>query len=227
MRCRFRSWIGPALAGLRLYWPVLLGLQGAAIGIALLYWTVPAFAARADHLGVMKERAGLWFVVVAGILSGAMLPELLKACLRPPGYHRPTIADLAHLCGLIGLLTVAVDGFYRLQGWWLGEGTEWWRVVAKVAVDQLGFALFVAVPTIVLAFEWRARGYSLRQLRRVMDRRFFLDRVPPLYVPNVMVWAPALLGLYALPTGLQFLVFLMINATWCVLMVFIARRQAG
>jgi hypothetical protein len=55
----------------------------------------------------------------------------------------------------------------------------------------------------------------------------FLQRLIPLYLPNLLFWVPALIALYSLPTELQFLLYLFLNGAWCLLMIFIAREMSG
>ena len=60
-----------------------------------------------------------------------------------------------------------------------------------------------------------------------MKPALFIKRLAPLFVPNVIFWVPALSALYALPTELQFLLFVFLNGAWCLLMIFIAREMSG
>ena len=176
-----------------------------------------------DSLQTWREAGGLWFVAGANILSGGVLPELLKARMRPADRPGPTPVDLLHLFVLMGLLGVMVVEFYAAQRAWFGSGTDPGTIAVKILCDQFGYTLFVAMPCILVWFAWKENGYTARKTLRSLNARFFRDRVPPMFVPNVIFWVPALVALYALPTGLQYLLFLFLNAAWCTLMVFIAR----
>src|SRR4051794_38059882 len=51
-------------------------LQGAMLAILIAYYANARFATWLDLLAQYKQQHGLAFVVVAGILAGAILPEL-------------------------------------------------------------------------------------------------------------------------------------------------------
>jgi hypothetical protein len=167
---------------------------------------------------------GLWFVVAANIFSGAVVPETFKAFLRPKGRKGLTFVDALHLVGLMALLGIAVDFFYRFQARIFGEGFEWWRLLTKIAIDQFVYTLFFALPMVLIWFAWRQQGYSLRKTIRAITPGFFLRKLPTVFLPNLFFWVPALVALYALPTELQFVLFLFLNAAWCLVMIFVAKE---
>ncbi len=219
-----REWFVPALRALKAYWPAVVALQMAAVLVAVFYYQSARFREIADLLMAWKMAGGILFVVVANIISGAVIPESIKLILRPKGRPAPTVLDWLHVCVLMGALGWMVNAFYAFQSRIFGDGPEFWRVVIKMLCDQFGYSLFIAVPIILIWFAWRQQGYSFRRLCQVLSVEYFLKNVPPMFAPNVLFWAPALLGLYALPGELQFLMFLFLNAAWCMIMIFIARE---
>lgn len=223
----WRASIGPAWGALRLYWPAFVGLQVFSALLVVGYYTGGPVKAVAHWLLGWKEAGGLLFVVAANIFSGAVLPEMLKARLRPPGRPTPTWGDWLHLAGLMAIFGVAVDTFYRLQGWWFEGFTGWTGLALKILVDQFGYALFFAMPFVVVWFAWKEHGYRISSTMAALRPALFLERLAPLFVPNVIFWVPALIALYALPTELQFLLFVFLNGAWCLLMIFIAREMSG
>lgn len=223
----WRASIGPARKALSLYWPAFVGLQIFSALLVVGYYAGGPVKAVANWLLAWKEAGGLMFVVAANIFSGAVLPELLKARLRPLGRPVPTWGDWLHVAGLMSILGVAVDTFYRMQGWWFGEVTGVTAVALKILVDQFVYALFFAMPMVVVWFTWKEHGYRLAPTIAALKPSLFVKRLAPLFVPNVMFWVPALIALYALPTELQFLLFVFLNGAWCVLMIFIAREMSG
>ena len=223
----WRSSTGPARKALGLYWPAFVGLQIFSALLVVGYYAGGPVKVVAHWLLGWKEAGGLLFVVAANIFSGAVLPEALKARLRPPGRPAPTWGDWLNVAGLMAILGVAVDTFYRMQGWWF-EGFMGVKAVAlKILVDQFGYALFFAMPFVVVWFAWKEHGYRLAPTIAALKPSLFVKRLAPLFVPNVMFWVPALSALYALPTELQFLLFVFLNGAWCLLMIFIAREMSG
>lgn len=227
-RCgSWRSVLAPALHALRVYWPVFLALQGCAALLVLGYYTSGSVREAAYWILGWKKSGGLVFVAVAGVLSGAVLPEVFKALLRPPGYRRLDAAGWLHLCTLMALLGVAVNFFYRLQGWWFGGLQGVTALALKIFVDQFCYSLFIALPIVLVWFEWKANHYDIKPVLALLRPRVFWPRLMRLFIPNLMFWAPSLVALYALPGELQFLLFVFINAAWCLVMVLIAREVSA
>ena len=77
--------LAPAGMALKLYWPAFLALQIFAGLLAAGYYASGAVRDVAHWLLEWKSAGGLLFVVAANIFSGAVLPEMLKAWLRPAG----------------------------------------------------------------------------------------------------------------------------------------------
>lgn len=223
----WRNNLAPAIRALRLYWPAFLGLQLAAGALVVGYYTLPPVRGAAHWFLDWKNAWGLPFVAAATVFSGAVLPEMLKAMLRPPGYRPLDAAGWLHLGSLMAFFGVMVDGFYRLQGWWFGAGNDLSAVLLKILVDQFFYALLFATPVVIVWFAWKENGYSLRRTVASLGWRGILKRIPLLFVPNLCFWVPTLVALYALPTELQFLLFVFVNGAWCLVMVFVAREISG
>lgn len=219
--------LAPAGMALKLYWPAFLALQIFAGLLAAGYYASGAVRDVAHWLLEWKSAGGLLFVVAANIFSGAVLPEMLKAWLRPPGRPAPTWRDWLHLSGLMAILGLAVNEFYRAQGGWFDGFGVATAVALKILVDQLVFALLFALPLVVVWFAWQENSYRWGRTRAALTPSVFLQRLIPLYLPNLLFWVPALIALYSLPTELQFLLYLFLNSASCLLMIFIAREMSG
>lgn len=222
---RDRGVLAAALEGLKLYWPAVAGMQLCAAAAVLAYYQLSAFREFSGLLAAWKTAGGLLFAAAANIVSGGVIPELLKAALRPPGRRGPSPGEIAHQFAYFGLTGILVERFYALQAVWLGNGPEPWRLAAKIVIDQFGYTLFIATPLLIAWFAWREHGYRPLETIRSLTPALLARRLPPLFVPNVIFWAPALVCVYALPQPLQFVLFIFLNAGWCVLAIFIARTQ--
>jgi hypothetical protein len=220
----WRNNLAPALEAVRLYWPAFLALQLAAAATVVGYYALVPVRDVAHWLLEWKIAWGLPFVAAASVFSGAILPETLKAILRPPGYRPPDAAAWLHLGSLMALLGVMVDGFYQLQGQWFGDDGGIATVILKIFVDQFVYALFLVMPLVIVWFAWKENGYSMRRTAAAMGWRSLLAKIPILFVPNLCFWVPSLAALYALPTDLQFLLFVFVNGAWCLVMIFVARE---
>ncbi len=223
----FRAAATPALQAMRLYWPAFVALQLAAVATVVGYYSSETVRTVAHELLSWKQAGGMAFVAAANVLSGAVIPELLKAGLRPPGRVKPGLADWIHLIALMAILGVMIDVFYNLQGTWFGAGRGIGTLAVKILVDQFIYTLFFAVPVIVAWFAWKENGYSLTRTARKLRPALFAERIPPLFIPNCIFWIPSLIAVYSLPTQLQFLLFIFLNGAWCLVMVFIARETSA
>jgi hypothetical protein len=220
----WRNNLAPALHAVRLYWPAFLALQSTAVALVLGYYTLAPVRAAAHWLLEWKLAWGWPFVAAASVFSGAILPETMKAILRPPGYRPPDVAAWLHLGGLMALLGATVDVFYRLQGRWFGTSDGIAVVALKILVDQFVYALLFVTPLVIIWFTWKEHGYSVRRTAAALSWRSFLEKIPLLFLPNLCFWIPTLAALYALPTELQFLLFVFVNGAWCLVMIFVARE---
>ena len=131
--------------------------------------------------------------------------------------------DVAFNTAFFAFDGIVVDFLYRGEAGLFGAGGGLRTVAEKVAFDQ-----FVFTPTwsvaIVLLFLWRQRGFSAAAVRPALRRGFYGERVFPLLLPNWLFWIPMVSVIYALPSALQFLMFIPALAAWSLIMVFIADR---
>lgn len=222
-----RRTVEPALRGLRAYWPAFLGIQIFAFLCTAAFFMSPAAREVCEILMRWKIAGGFLFAAVANVVTGGVVPELLKWKLRPSHFSNPTTGELVHQFTMLAVLGVSVDLFYKLQNV-LWQGMEGWpALLGKILVDQFAYTPLVALPFIVLWFLWREHGYDFAATRRAATCALVRRRVGEILVSNVIFWVPILIALYSLPTSLQFLLFLIVNAAWCILLIFIARSQVG
>jgi hypothetical protein len=129
--------------------------------------------------------------------------------------------------GLFAIHGAMVDQFYQWQTVWFGPAEGVGILLVKIFVDQCLYSLFLANPFTVVWFLWREQGYCVGATLRSLRLGLLKERVLQIWATGLFFWSPLLLGLYALPVGLQFVAFLFANCAWGILMVFIARRQIG
>ncbi len=221
----FRMFFGHALMGLRVYGKAMLVIQGMAGAVVVTYFSSPSVQVFCQHLTEWKERGGWAFAALATIISGGVFPELIKWKLRPASVPAPTFGQLAHLFFMFAVLGISVDIFYLFQDHWWGGGRDPLTLALKILVDQFGYSLLFVLPFITVWFFWRENGYAIRETWRAVRSSAFPRRVMELFAPNITFWVPVLICVYSLPQPLQFILFLIVNSAWCMLLVFIARRQ--
>jgi hypothetical protein len=217
--------ISPLAAGaaaLRRFWRPFLLIQSAAVVLVLAYHFSPAVRAGCQVVGGWKTSGGLPFAAVSGAIAGGLLPELAKLLTDR------SLAGLRGRGGTIAFNTVffafngiVIDRYYYLASVIFGSQATLGTVVAKTLLDQLVFTPLWLV-FITLLFLWRQRGFSLAATLPALRGRFYRTRVLPLLIPNWFFWVPMVSIIYALPSPLQFTLFIPALGAWSLIMVFIA-----
>ncbi|MFL6695791.1 MAG: Mpv17/PMP22 family protein [Vitreoscilla sp.] len=198
-------------------------LQTLTLALLLGYYRWTPVHELLERLLRLKLAWGAGYSFVAGALFAGVLPRLV---LRLKGVGgRSFLAELAFACLFWGWRSVEVDLFYRWQAHWFGAAADWQTVLAKTAVDQLLYSPLWAVPEIALAFEWKEAGFSWRRARERLDRDFFMTRLPAAMLGNAMVWLPAVIAIYFLPSALQLPVSNFVGSFWVLLMIVLLQRK--
>ncbi len=214
----------PGWTAFRMYWKGIVLLQSIAVAYAVGYFTMDSVRQASVILSTWKESGGILFVMIATIISGAVIPELLKLKLRPPGLARPTRGDFIHVVLLFALFGVMVDFLYLFQDVIFGPSDSWRIVAAKILFDQYIYTMFIAAPMSVSWFAWRRHGYSFRNVAALWSPGWFYRSVLPIVFSGSFFWIPVLACVYSLPAPLRFPLFLFANSAWALLLVFMARR---
>ena len=208
---------------MRRFWRPFLLIQLGAVLLAVAFRVSPGFRLAAATAAGWKASGGLPFAAASCAIAGGILPELAKLVALGPATLTGRAGEVAFNTVFFALDGIVVDFLYRGEAALFGRGGGPGTVIEKVAFDQ-----FVFTPTwsvgIVLLFLWRQRGFSVAALRPVLRRGFYAERVIPLLLPNWLFWIPMVSVIYALPSTLQFLMFIPALAAWSLIMVFIADR---
>ena len=202
--------------------PMLI-LWGLAIAAVKAYYLMPGVAGAlrvfADwqvEYGKLASFANRF--VCGGVVPGVFL--LSMPSIRPEKAVATVLAQ-AVWCGLMG---IAVDVFFTLQGVWFGTEPTLGVAVVKTLVDQFGFCVLFITPLNALFYAWVGNGFSFRREDGGMTRTWFVRS----YVSNiVMNWAitiPTLICVYSFPMELQITVSGFVCAIWALLAIFLGRK---
>lgn len=199
---------------------VLWGLAAAAVVAYYLMPGVPEslkmFADWQVEYGKVASFANRF--VCGGVVPGVFL--LTVPSIRPPKAWATVLAQSVW-CGLMG---IAVDAFFALQGAWFGTEPTLGTAIVKTLVDQFGFCVLFVAPLNALFYAWLGNGFSFRRDGGGMTRDWFVRS----YVGNiVMNWAitiPTLVCVYSFPMELQITVSGFVCAIWALLAIFIGRK---
>jgi len=223
---RLREFFAPGAAAALRYLPTILLLQAGAVGLVVAFYSVPDFRAVCEQFGLWKERGGLLFAALSNVVAGVFVPEAAKWLTGKGDADANVQVWLARvwwLCVMFAGGGVIVDSFYRLQALVFGPGTDFATVALKVAVDQALFTPLVGQPYAVLFFLWLEEGRSVRRWWRRLSWGLLFERVFKLALPGWVYWIPMVCCIYAMPSALQFPLFLLCMACWSLVFIAILR----
>lgn len=199
---------------------ILWIFAGAAVGA---YYLAPEVAQRMKVFADWQIEYGKFASFVNRFVCGGIVPGvflLAMPSIRPQKVWTTVFAQSVW-CGLMG---IAVDVFFSLQGVWFGTEPTIGRAIIKTLVDQFGFCVLFVTPLNAVFYAWMGNGFSLHRNGRGMTRDWFLRS----YVSNiVMNWClviPTLIAVYLFPMELQMTVSGFICAFWALLAIFIGRK---
>jgi hypothetical protein len=197
------------------------------LALLIAYYTSARFAQVLDRFAQYKQQHGLLFVVVAGILAGAILPELFVILFFQRGkLRRQNFRNLAFTVPTWAIDAVLVDFMYRANAIWFGSVVTAPVVFAKICVDQLGYNPFLAAPGEVLVYEWKNDGFSWASVARAFTWQHYRDKIVPTLLATWAVWAPLMAIIYSLPYSLQFPLFSLALTFWVLLLTYMTNTFA-
>ncbi len=203
-------------------------LQAAMLGILLAYYFNQRFAATLNAIAAFKEKNPIVCVIAAGILAGAILPELFVVYFFQKGrWQRQNMRNLAFTVPTWAIDAVLVNWMYRINAFWFGNVVTVPVVLAKICVDQFGYNPFFAAPAEVLVYEWKNEGVSFRSVRRALTWSHYRDKIVPTLLATWAVWGPLMAIIYSLPYPVQFPLFSIALTFWVLLLIYMTNRFSG
>jgi hypothetical protein len=200
-------------------------LQAIMLCFILAYLFHGGTQSMLERVGDWREEAGYWFALITYVISGALLPELLRVFFFQKGRidsaNTWRFFTAAPIWGFMGMM---VDFFYRCQNSWFGSGNEWQVIVAKVLVDQFIYSPFFANPLINAYLIIRNGGFSCQSVGSVFQRSFISETLLPVQLAGWSVWIPGVTLVYFIPPLLQLPVAVLIHAFWVLLLTTINER---
>ena len=200
-----------------------LALQCLAVFLFWAYYYWPEGRHALESLAVFKKSTGLAYAFVASALSGAVLPCCFQGLQR--GTHRRLgLVAVVALTVYYGTRGWLIDGFYVLQTHLWGDKPDAFTVAIKIVCDLGLFSPTLAVPSVVLMYGWVDAGFNWKRYKTQFEGRWYRDKVVPTLYMAWLVWLPVLCVLYALPSSLQFVVVMIVQCFWALLLVVLTDR---
>jgi len=197
-------------------------LQTCALFLVLAYAFVPSFHTILDNVGALKARFGYLFSAISTAIFGGVIPYLVLVAMRQVPKGRAS-SELAFYVLFWIWKGVEVDALYRLQGLMFGSAATVVAIAAKTCFDQFVYNTLWAAPTQVIFFLWKDKGFSRSGVAQGLGEEPFRRRVLVILFSGWIVWFPAVMIIYSLPSALQVPLFNLVLCFWCLLLSFISR----
>lgn len=194
------------------------------IGIALLYYLVPASQGMFSALVDFQNRMGIWFPSVGMGLSVGILVEVVRVGLSQPRRWRHENTVNAGFNFIIWSI-MGVTQYYR-YAWQVevfGAGNSFAELATKVAFDQFVWTVLFANPYQAILYLWKNCGFSWRAVARlaVPFRTFWGTRMLPMLISNWAFWIPMAFLVYYFPPELQVPMAILAVTIWVILLSFL------
>ena len=224
------SAIGEAFRkGFRAAWqnlPAILALQGAMAAIVAIYYCWPLGASYLGRYAEWQQSGGILVAALATACAGGILSEISLVYFQQAGHWTRTNLENVAFKWILFFISGAITyEFYRLQGYWFGQGTTLNVLVPKVLVDQFGYTILWAAPFYTLTTRWQALGYSFEKLKRELWMEIFIERFLPILITNWMFWIPGVSLIYSMPALLQTPLFIFAVAIWGLLLPAVTKQE--
>ena len=196
-----------------------MAIQAAALMAAAAYYLIPQVQPALASVAEFKKQVGLPFAAVSTALAGVVLPEAARAITRQ---KRSSLGDLGYQAMLYAILGVTIDLLYRGLAELLGGKASIGLVAEKILVDQLVYSPLFSIPLSTFVFLFRDVRFDWGRVLGAVRNGEFAKRYVALLITCWGFWGPVLAAVYAMPSNLQFVMFLCAEGAWSLLLVTVA-----
>lgn len=202
-------------------------LQSIMLALLLGYYFYPPTTELLNKLAALKEKWGYGYSIVASIIAGAIIPEVMRITIFQKGkLIRANLGNFLFAAFHWAWSGALVDFFYRRQADWFGVEVTFSVVATKVIIDQFVFNPLFAGPVNSFAYDWKNAGYPLRGLGKYFTRDYYRRTVVPTLVATWGVWIPVVSILYSLPPLLQIPLFALALSLWVMIYTWMSEQRA-
>ena len=202
-------------------------LQAIMLSLLLAYYFYPPTTGLLDKLAALKERWGFGYTVVASIIAGAVIPEIMRITIFQKGkVSRANLGNFIFATLFWTWSGIIVDLLYRQQAIWFGSEVTLGVVTTKVLIDQFVFNPLYAAPANAWAYDWKNSGYPLRGLGRFFTVKYYRSVIIPTLVATWGVWIPIVSILYSLPSNLQIPLFALALSLWVMIHSWMSEQRS-
>lgn len=201
-------------------------VQVVMVSLLLAYFFHPPMRELLERLAEVKSRWGYAYSILAAVIAGGVVPELLRIFVfQNREFRRSNLSNLVFAGIFWAGIGVLVDAFYRLQAIWWGDEATAAAVIPQVLVDQFIFSPLITAPLTTWLYEWKNRGYRMRS--DFFTLTYYRDHIFPTLVAIWGVWIPIVTVLYLLPETLQIPMYSLALTMWVMLYTWMSEEKAS
>jgi len=201
-------------------------LQAVMLSLLLGYYFYPPTTALLNELADLKATWGYLYSIVASIVAGAVIPELMRITLFQKGkVTRQNLGNFLFAAFHWAWSGALVDFLYRQQASWFGAEITFSVVATKVFIDQFIFNPFFATPVNSWCYDWKNAGFPWSGTSVFFTLRYYRNTIFPTLVATWGVWIPVVTILYSLPPLLQVPLFALALSLWVMILTWMSEQR--
>jgi len=217
----------PGLRAIRRYWKPFILIQLFGLAFVVLYYTLPGLAGSLEGVAKLKATYGYLFSCIAGIIGGAIVPEVFKVVtIREEKLTEQRLKDLFFSCFYFGLMAMLCDGLYRLLEVIYGKDVSIGTAILKMMSDQFIFTPILGTGIAAIYFPLYRSGWDFQRVLHGFGWNWYLRNVLPILLPAWVYWMPMCLLMYSMPSLLQVPFSVCATAAWGLIITAVASRDS-
>jgi hypothetical protein len=201
-----------------------LVVWAAMIGIAMLYYLVPATKGVFAAITAFQDMTGVYFASIGMGLSVGILVECVKVMISPEKrWMKENTINAIFNFVVFGVMGITQYYRYAWQVEVFGAGNSFTELATKVLFDQLVWTVFFANPYQAILYLWKNTGFSWSAVGKLMFpfRTFWGTQMLPVLISNWAFWFPMAFLVYYFPAELQVPMAILAVTIWVILLSFL------
>lgn len=207
-----------------------LWIWALMIGIALLYFLVPASHVAFNALVTLQNKTGVLFASVGMGLSVGILVECAKVLMsREKRWTHINTGNATFNFIIWSIMGVTQYYRYNWQVEVFGAGNSFGELVTKVSFDQFIWTVFFANPYQAILYLWKNNKFSWKAVLRQASpfRTFWGTQMLPMLISNWAFWIPMAFLIYFFPPELQIPMSILAVTIWVILLSFLTANSSS
>lgn len=222
----FRIAAQPGIEAIKRFWKPFVLIQLCGLAFVILYYMLPSLARALEGVAMMKAKYGYAFSCVAGIIGGAIVPEVFKvASMREEKITTHRLKELFFSFFYFGFMAMLCDGLYRLLDIIFGTEVSVSNSILKMMADQGIFTPTLGTGIAAIYFPLYRSSFDFRRVLGGFGWEWYLKNVLPVLLPAWCYWIPMCVLMYSMPSLLQVPFSVSATAAWGLMVTAVTRHR--